>query len=74
MFHAPCEWSLAPPHHILPLSQRRTDAALGRESSEHMLVGCLLGARDALVPSEVPALTMFTAYPASLLEQHTSRN
>lgn len=43
-------------------------------SSEHLLVGCLLDARDALVPSEVPALTMFTGYPASLSEQHTSHN
>lgn len=26
------------------------------------------------MPSEVPALTLFTASPASLLEQHTSHN
>lgn len=43
MFHAPCEWSLAPPHHLLPPLSIGGDA-LGCKSTERLLVGCLLSA------------------------------
>lgn len=61
MFHAPCEWSLAPPHHILP-SLSIGLRALGHGSRERLLVGCLLGARDALELGEAPAFTVHSAH------------